>query len=146
MIKILHNKLLYFLGLFLIIVSSTSCVKVIDNADEILSKNLLQEKQWFLEYKQLGTTSKIYVGQSSYFINFLKDNTSNDSDGIKGTYSTSYGTDNKLRINFTVSTRSNIISSFQYVVDAIGANEMIFSFVQNGATNYYYFSTRKQYN
>ena len=146
MIKIIHNKLLYFLGLFLIIVSSTSCVKVIDNADEILSKNLLQEKQWFLEYKQLGTTSKIYVGQSSYFINFLKDNTSNDSDGIKGTYSTSYGTDNKLRINFTVSTRSNIISSFQYVVEAIGANEMIFSFVQNGATNYYYFSTRKQYN
>ena len=146
MIKILHNKLLYFLGLFLIIVSSTSCVKVVDNADEILSKNLLQEKQWFLEYKQLGTTSKIYVGQSSYFINFLKDNTSNDSDGIKGTYSTSYGTDNKLRINFTVSTRSNIISSFQYVVEAIGANEMIFSFVQNGATNYYYFSTRKQYN
>ena len=146
MIKIIHNKLLYFLGLFLIIVSSTSCVKVIDNADEILSKNLLQEKQWFLEYKQLGTTSKIYVGQSSYFINFLKDNTSNDSDGIKGTYSTSYGTDNKLRINFTVSTRSNIISSFQYVVEAIGTNEMIFSFVQNGATNYYYFSTRKQYN
>ena len=146
MIKILHNKLLYFLGLFLIIVSLTSCVKVVDNADEILSKNLLQEKQWFLEYKQLGTTSKIYVGQSSYFINFLKDNTSNDSDGIKGTYSTSYGTDNKLRINFTVSTRSNIISSFQYVVEAIGANEMIFSFVQNGATNYYYFSTRKQYN
>lgn len=146
MIKILHNKLLYFLGLFLIIVSSTSCVKVIDNADEILSKNLLQEKQWFLEYKQIGATSKIYVGQSSYFINFLKDNTSNDSDGIKGTYSTSYGTDNKLRINFTVSTKSNIISSFQYVVEAIGANEMIFSFVQNGATNYYYFSTRKQYN
>ena len=146
MIKILHNKLLYFLGQFLIIVSSTSCVKVIDNADEILSKNLLQEKQWFLEYKQIGATSKIYVGQSSYFINFLKDNTSNDSDGIKGTYSTSYGTDNKLRINFTVSTRSNIISSFQYVVEAIGANEMIFSFVQNGATNYYYFSTRKQYN
>ena len=146
MIKILHNKLLYFLGLFLIIVSSTSCVKVVDNADEILSKNLLQEKQWFLEYKQIGATSKIYVGQSSYFINFLKDNTSNDSDGIKGTYSTSYGTDNKLRINFTVSTRSNIISSFQYVVEAIGANEMIFSFVQNGTTNYYYFSTRKQYN
>ena len=146
MIKILHNKLLYFLGLFLIIVSSISCVKVVDNADDILSKNLLQEKQWFLEYKQIGATSKIYVGQSSYFINFLKDNTSNDSDGIKGTYSTSYGTDNKLRINFTVSTRSNIISSFQYVVDAIGANEMIFSFVQNGATNYYYFSTRKQYN
>ena len=54
--------------------------------------------------------------------------------------------DNKLRINFTVSTRSNIISSFQYVVEAIGANEMIFSFVQNGTTNYYYFSTRKQYN
>jgi len=146
MIKILHNKLLYFLGLFLIIVSSTSCVKVVDNADEILSKNLLQEKQWFLEYKQIGATSKIYVGQSSYFINFLKDNTSNDSDGIKGTYSTSYGTDNKLRINFTVSTRSNIITSFQYVVETIGANEMIFSFVQNGATNYYYFSTRKQYN
>ena len=146
MIKILHNKLLYFLGLFLIIVSSTSCVKVVDNADEILSKNLLQEKQWFLEYKQIGATSKIYVGQSSYFINFLKDNTSNDSDGINGTYSTSYGTDNKLRINFTVTTRSNIISSFQYVVEAIGANEMIFSFVQNGATNYYYFSTRKQYN
>ena len=64
MIKILHNKLLYFLGLFLIILSSTSCVKVVDNADEILSKNLLQEKQWFLEYKQIGATSKIYVGQS----------------------------------------------------------------------------------
>jgi len=64
----------------------TSCSKDTSGQEINLSYQLLSDKTWYLDYSITGTSKKTYLGQSTYFINFLKNNTTTDSDGLEGTY------------------------------------------------------------
>jgi len=47
---------------------------------------MLTNKNWYLDYSITDTTTKSFVGQSTYFVTYLKDGTTKDSDGLTGTY------------------------------------------------------------
>ncbi len=64
----------------------TSCSKDTSGAEINLSYQMLSDKTWYLDYSIVGNTKRTYVGQSTYFIDFLKNKTTKDSDGLIGTY------------------------------------------------------------
>ena len=122
-----------------------SCNKSVTTNEAALSYKLITDKTWYLEYAQTtnGTTisSKSYVGQSTYFINYLKNFTTIDSDGINGVY-TLQNIDNKLIIKVDAKTQNGNTSSYQYNVISIGAKNMILSYSIGSSITLYYFNTQ----
>lgn len=119
-----------------------SCYKSDPNANQNLAQLLIQDKVWFLEYKQVGTSEKVYVGQASYNIELLKVKSTKDSDGAIGKYSI-LNTLNGLSINFNIKSLGGTSFYYNYIIEKIGDNNMIFSSNLNNSITYYYYSTRK---
>ena len=140
------KKYLYALVLSIfVVIGTTSCSKDTAGPQVELSYKMLSDKTWFLDYLQTinGTTIKTqtYLGQASYFINFLKDNTTLDSDGIVGTYSVEV-VNGKIFVKINAKTKGGNPVSYDYTVESIGAKVLIMSF-NNGGTKYkYYYSTK----
>ena len=115
--------------IFLSFLMIVSCKKVDTKPDTLtLAYQMLGDKTWYLDYRQTITTSGIktrtYLGQSTYFINLLKDKTTIDSDGISGVYSL----DNKsgdLHISITGKTKSGTSLDYSYTIESIGAKNLI---------------------
>jgi hypothetical protein len=124
---------------------SPSCSKDAAGAQVELSYNMLQEKTWFLDYAQsivgATVTTRSYLGQSTYFINFLADRTTLDSDGIAGKYSVA-NSNGHLVISITGKTVSGNSVSYNYQVESMGAKNLVLSYVTNGTT-YKMFYTAK---
>lgn len=118
-----------------------SCTKDTSGAELNLSQNMLEDKTWYLEYKQTGTTLKTYVGQSTYFINFLKDGKTNDSDGLAGTY-TVEKIDNQLQVHVQAKTSGGNAIEYVYTIESVGAKNLILSFQASGVKTTYYYSTK----
>ena len=119
-----------------------SCKKDENTINAEIAYSMLSDKTWFLDYKQTGSESKNYVGQSTYFINFLNDRTTKDSDGTKGSFSivTSNG---QLQILVNATSINGNPLVYTYQIESIGANNLILSFVMNGQTTKMYFSLKK---
>jgi hypothetical protein len=103
---------------------------------------MLSDKTWFLDYKQTGSESKNYVGQSTYFINFLNDRTTKDSDGTKGSFSI-VASNGQLQISVNATSINGNPLIYTYQIESIGANNLILSFVENGQTTKMYYSLKK---
>ena len=63
-----------------------SCNKETPTTQTGVMNNMLTNKTWYLDYSITGVSSKSYVGQSTYFVTYLKDGNIKDSDGLSGTY------------------------------------------------------------
>jgi hypothetical protein len=140
------NKYLYAVVLAIFIVTGiTSCSKDTAGPQVELSYKMLSDKTWFLDYVQTinGTTIKTqsYLGQASYFINFLNDNTTLDSDGIVGTYSVEV-VNGKIFVKIIAKTKGGSPVSYDYTVESMGAKVLIMSFENSGTKNKYYYSAK----
>lgn len=128
-----------------IIVLLSACSKDAITSDIILSEQMLQDKTWFLDYSitTSGSSSvtKTYVGQSTYFINFLKNKSTKDSDGLNGTYLIKR-VGSKLQILVTAKTAGNSTVEYTYTVESVGAKDLVVSFTENSQTIKRYFSVR----
>jgi hypothetical protein len=122
----------------------TSCSKDTSGQEINLSYQLLSDKTWYLDYSITGTSKKTYLGQSTYFINFLKNNTTTDSDGLEGTY-TVEKIGNVLQIHVQAKTSSTNTVEYIYNIESIGTGNLILYYTLNGATvpTKLYFSTNK---
>lgn len=122
-----------------------SCSKDASSADIILSEQMLQDKTWFLDYSITSTGSssvtKTYVGQSTYFINFLKNRSTKDSDGLNGTYQIK-NIGGKLQIQVNAITVGSTSVQYSYIVESVGAKDLVVSFIANSQTTKRYFSVR----
>lgn len=122
-----------------------SCSKDASSADIILSEQMLQDKTWFLDYSITSTGSssvtKTYVGQSTYFINFLKNRSTKDSDGLNGTYQIK-NIGGKLQIQVNAITVGSTTVEYTYMVESVGAKDLVVSFIANSQTTKRYFSVR----
>lgn len=122
-----------------------SCSKDASSADIILSEQMLQDKTWFLDYSITSTGSssvtKTYVGQSTYFINFLKNRSTKDSDGLNGTYQIK-NIGGKLQIQVNAITVGSTTVEYSYIVESVGAKDLVVSFIANSQTTKRYFSVR----
>lgn len=117
------------------------CSKESGDTEVNLSYKMLADKNWFLQYTEstIGTkvTTKSYVGQTTYFINFLANKSTTDSDGLKGTY-TVKKMNSQLKIMVAISTNGGTISNYAYDVVSLGDKNMVLSF-SNGTTKTKYF-------
>ena len=63
-----------------------------------VSFKMLTDKTWYLNYAKEGSVLRNYVGQPTYYITFLSNKTTVDSDGLAGSFSLSYP-GNKLKLS-----------------------------------------------
>ena len=135
-----------FLFALLSLTQLTSCSKDTSGAEINLTKQMLSDKTWFLDYSITGASKRTYLGQSTYFIDFQKNNETKDSDGLSGTY-TVEKIGNILQIHVTAKTSSvnSIEYEIIYNIESIGTNYLILYYTLTGATvpTKLYFSTNK---
>ena len=142
--KLLNTKLM-IAGVLALVVLMTGCTKSTEGVDTQLAKQMISNKIWYLEYTVTGTTSRTYVGQSTYFINFLKDNTSTDSDGYKGVY-TIEKWNGALEIHIQSQKTNGSALEYKYTIESVGENNLILSYVLTGQVQRtkMYFSNARQ--
>jgi hypothetical protein len=139
--KIIIKFILFFAINFMV----TACSKVNPASQLELTKQMLEGKTWLLDYTitQTGANAvtKTYVGQSTYFINFLKDNSTKDSDGIVGVY-TIEKLGNQLQIHVNAKTNGSNLVEYIYNIESVGTKELIVFHIANNQTIKRYFSVR----
>jgi hypothetical protein len=105
---------------------------------------MLSEKIWYLNYiltsSSNGAVTKSYIGQPTYFVKFLNDKTTLDSDGITGTY-TVEKTNGVLQIHVQAKTIGSNSIEYIYNIETLGANVMVLYFQKAGVTNKLYYNT-----
>jgi hypothetical protein len=111
----------------------SSCIKESSGTEINLTYQMLSDKTWYLDYSITGTSKKTYIGQSTYFINFLKNNSTKDSDGFEGTY-TIKKIGNVLQIHVQAKTSNTNTVEYFYNIESIGTNNLILYYTLNGAT------------
>jgi len=123
----------------------SACSKDTPGAQVELSYKMLSDKTWFLDYVETingGTVkTRSYLGQSTYFINFLKDNTTLDSDGAKGTYNVEVA-NGKILVKVNAKSIGGNIIAYDYKVESMGAKVLVMSYDNNGTTNKFYYSAK----
>lgn len=132
-------KILFIASLF------SGCTKSTEGIDIQLAKEFLSNKIWYLDYTVTGANTKTYVGQSTYFISFLKDYSSKDSDGYTGTYSIEkWNGSLEIHIQSKKSNGSSI--EYKYSIESAGENNLILSYLLAGQTQKtkMYFSSARQ--
>lgn len=127
--KAIKKHILQLGSIALIAFMFTGCTKTDMGASQLtLTYQMLADKTWYLDYSQTITTSttktRTYVGQSTYFINLLKDKTTLDSDGIKGTY-TIENTNGDLLLKVVGKTASGTSVSYSYTIESVGSNNLV---------------------
>ncbi|MGI9139302.1 MAG: hypothetical protein ACR2IM_09695 [Sediminibacterium sp.] len=131
-----------YLLLIIIAIITNSCTKDSALAEKNLAQKMIQDKAWFLEYDQTGTVIKTYVGQPTYYINFLKNGGTLDSDGLNGTY-TIEKINSQLQINVQAKTINGNPIAYVYDVLSIGYENLILSYTLNGKTTQLYYKSKR---
>jgi len=139
------KKTIYTLSLIIIVFLFGACSKTTDGADITLAQQLLQDKTWYLDYSIIssstGTKNKNYVGQSTYFVNYLANGVTKDSDGINGTY-TVEKINNQLQIHVQAKTNNASSVEFIYNIESVGAKNLVLSYQLNNQQSKLYYSAR----
>jgi len=122
----------------------TSCNKDTTGAEVSLAYQMISEKVWYLDYSQTtsstGTTTKTYLGQSTYFVKFLKNLTTIDSDGLNGSF-TVEKSNGILQIHVKAKTVGSTNLEYIYNIETVGANNMILYYLNAGSTIKFYYNT-----
>jgi len=134
---ILNLLLVAFIG-----TSITSCSKDTAFAETSLAQKMIEDKAWFLDYSQTGTLTKTYVGQATYYINFLKNASTQDSDGLNGSYSVEK-VNGQLQIHVQATTSNGNPIEYIYDIISLGAENLILSYTLSGKTTQLYYTTKR---
>ena len=135
-------KKLYILFLAAIAFTIVSCNKETATTQTDVMNNMLTNKNWYLDYSITGTSTKSYVGQSTYFVTYLKDGTTKDSDGLTGTYSIEV-IDNQSQIHVQLKTASGNPLEVIYNIISMGETKLVLSKVITTGTPTQLFFTNK---
>ena len=92
---------------------------------EVMTK-MLANKNWYLDYTIQGNSVKSYVGQTTYFVTYLKNGTTSDSDGLIGSYTVEM-VNNKSQIHIQAKTTNGNAIEYIYDIISIGDKKMIIS-------------------
>jgi hypothetical protein len=135
-------KKLYILLLAAITFSMVSCSKETPTTQTDVMNSMLTNKNWYLDYSITGTSTKSYVGQSTYFVTYLKDGTTNDSDGLTGTYSVEV-IGNQSQIHVQLKTASGNPLEVIYNIISVGETKLVLSkVVTTGTPTQLYFTNK----
>jgi hypothetical protein len=141
-------KTLFTILLAAISLTIFSCNKETATTQTNVMNNLLTNKNWYLDYSITeGLTSttpvvlKSYVGQSTYFITYLKNGVTQDSDGITGTYTVEL-INGQSQIHMLLKTSNGNPFEVIYNIISVGESNMVLSKVISGPATKLYFTTK----
>ncbi len=135
-------KTLYTLLIATITFTLVACNKEAATTQTDVMNTLLTNKNWYLDYSITGTATKSYVGQSTYFMTYLKDGTTKDSDGLTGTYSVEI-VNNQSQIHVQVKTANGNPLEVIYNIISLGASNLVLSkVVSTGTPTQFYFTNK----
>ena len=135
-------KILYTILLAVIIFTMNACNKETPTTQTDVMNSMLTNKNWYLDYSITGTSTKSYVGQSTYFVTYLKDGTTNDSDGLTGTYSVKV-IGNQSQIHMKVKTANGNPLEVIYNIISVGETKLVLSkVVTTGTATQLYFTNK----
>jgi hypothetical protein len=133
-----------FIKLFILafsILTIISCNKETATTQTEVMNSLLTNKNWYLDYSITGTSTKSYVGQSTYFVTYLKDGSTKDSDGLMGTYTVEL-INNQSQIHVQVKTANGNPLEVVYNIISVGETKLILSKVSSGTPTALYFTNK----
>jgi len=135
-------KTLYTLLIVAITFTLVACNKETATTQTDVMNSMLTNKNWYLDYSITGTSTKSYVGQSTYFVTYLKDGTTNDSDGLTGTYSVEL-IGNQSQIHVQLKTASGNPLEVIYNIISVGETKLVLSkVVTTGTATQLYFTNK----
>jgi hypothetical protein len=135
-------KKLYILLLAAIAFTIVSCNKETATTQTDVMNSMLTNKNWYLDYSITGTSTKSYVGQSTYFVTYLKDGTTKDSDGLTGTYSVEV-IGNQSQIHVQLKTAGGNPLEVIYNIISVGETKLVLSkVVTTGTATQLYFTNK----
>ena len=141
-------KQLYTLLIALSTFTLFSCSKGTSTTQVKVMNSLLTNKNWYLDYsitEAMTTTTaavvKSYVGQSTYFITYLKNGDTKDSDGITGTYTVEL-INGASQIHMQLKTSNGNPFEVIYNIISVGESNMILSKLVSGPATKLYFTTK----
>ena len=135
-------KTLYTLFILAITFTLVACKKEAATTQTDVMNNLLTNKNWYLDYSITGTATKSYVGQSTYFVTYLKDGTTKDSDGLTGTYTVEV-INNQSQIHVQLKTANGNPLEVIYNIISVGETKLVLSKVITTGTATQLFFTNK---
>jgi len=142
-------KTIYTIFLAVISLMLFSCNKETANTQKDVMKSLLVNKNWFLDYSITASTNtsspalvKSYVGQSTYFVTYLKDGTTKDSDGLTGKYTIEIIND-QSQIHVQLITINGNPFEVIYDIISVGDTKLVLSKVISSGTPTQLFFTNK---
>ena len=135
-------KTLYTLFILAISFTLVACNKETATTQTDVMNTLLTNKNWYLDYSITGTATKSYVGQSTYFVTYLKDGTTKDSDGLTGTYTVEV-INNQSQIHVQLKTANGNPLEVIYNILSVGETKLVLSKVVSSVTPTQLFFTNK---
>ena len=135
-------KLLVAAFSFTLFTGLVSCNKETATTQTDLMNSMLTNKNWYLDYSITGTSTKSYVGQSTYFVTYLKDGTTKDSDGLTGTYTVEV-VGNQSQLHVQLKTAGGNPLEVIYNIVSVGDTKLVLSkVVTTGAATQLYFTNK----
>ena len=135
-------KTLYTLLIIAITFTLVACNKETATTQTDVMNSLLTNKNWYLDYSITGASTKSYVGQSTYFVTYLNDGTTKDSDGLTGTYSVEI-INNQSQIHVQLKTANGNPLEVIYNILSVGETKLVLSKVVSSGTPTQLFFTNK---
>ena len=135
-------KTLYTLFILALTFTLVACNKETASTQTDVMNTLLTNKNWYLDYSITGTATKSYVGQSTYFVTYLKDGTTKDSDGLTGTYTVEV-INNQSQIHVQLKTANGNSLEVIYNILSVGETKLVLSKVITTGTATQLFFTNK---
>jgi hypothetical protein len=119
-----------------------SCNKETATTQTDVMNSMLTNKNWYLDYSITGTSTKSYVGQSTYFVTYLKDGTTKDSDGLTGTYTVEI-VSNQSQIHVQLKTSNGNPLEVIYNIISVGDTKLVLTkVVTTGTPTQLYFTNK----
>jgi len=135
-------KILYTILLAVIIFTMNACNKETATTQTDVMNSMLTNKNWYLDYSITGNSTKSYVGQSTYFVTYLKDGTTKDSDGLTGTYTVEV-VGNQSQLHVQLKTAGGNPLEVVYNIISVGETKLVLSkVVTTGTTTQLYFTNK----
>jgi hypothetical protein len=135
-------KQLYTLLIAAFTLTLVACNKETPTTQTTVMNNMLTNKTWYLDFSVTGTATKSYVGQSTYFVTYLKDGSIKDSDGLTGTY-TVENIYNQSQIHVQVKTANGNPLEVIYDIISVGDSKLVLSKqVSSGTPTQLYFTNK----
>ena len=134
-------KRIYTILVAVITLTIISCNKETATTQTEVMNSLLTNKNWYLDYSITGTNTKSYVGQATYFVTYLKDGSTKDSDGLMGTYTVEL-INNQSQIHVQVKTANGNPLEVVYNIISVGETKLILSKVSSGTPTALYFTNK----